>query len=255
MPLIENSTNLAQDLWYDIYGDKMVVYVDLIILATIIVNYAFIKTIAYVAKDKLSPLRVSIGLVISVVSLLMYFLPYKFYFALRYLVGLGIGLIVFSHKDVKIKIIEITVFYFLTMAFIGTLFIFKVKSILIMIVSLLYIIVLYIVQNYQKIFNKNIVILKIGTFKMRALYDSGNLSSYCSYPIVYLNMKFLSSNFKKIDTITIYTISTSKEVDIYLGPPCIYEKKEKQVVYAFLDEFENLSGNDYDAIFNFDTME
>lgn len=233
----------------------MVVYVDLIVLATIIVNYAFIKTIAYVAKEKLNPFRVIIGLCISVVSLLMFFLPYKFYYILRYLVGLGIGFVVFNHKDVKIKIIEIAVFYFLTMAFIGTLFIFKVKSFIIMIVSLLYVIVLYIIQNYQKMFNKNIVIIKIGTIKIRALHDSGNLSSYCDYPIVYLSMKLLSSNFKKIDKIAVQTISTNPEIDIYLGPMCCYGKKKKQVVYAFIDKFEGLSDNHYDAILNINKIE
>lgn len=232
----------------------MVVYVDLIILATIVVNFTFIKTIAYFAKDKLKPFRVIIGLLISVLSLLMYFLPYKFYFALRYLVGVVIGLIVFNHKDVKIKIIEISVFYFLTMAFIGTLFVFKVKSIIIMIVSLLYIIVLYIIQNYQKIFGKNIVMIEIGTMKIKALHDSGNLSSYCDYPIVYLNIKFLCSNFQKIDKITVDTIATSKEVDIYMGPSLVYEKRKNPVVYAFIDEFEKLSNNHYDAIFNIDKM-
>lgn len=232
----------------------MVVYVDLIILATIVVNFTFIKTIAYFAKDKLNPFRVILGLFISVLSLLMYFLPYRFYFAFRYLVGVVIGLIVFNHKDVKMKIIEIVVFYFLTMSFIGTLFVFKVKSIIIMIVSLLYIIVLYIIQNYQKIFGRNIVWIKIGTMKVRALHDSGNLSSYCDYPVVYLNVKFLSSNFKKIDKITIDTIVTSKEVEIYMGPSLVYEKRKINVVYAFLDEFEKLSDNHYDSILNIDKL-
>lgn len=243
-------------LVYNIVGDKMIVYVDLIILATIVVNFAFIKTISYFAKEKLHPIRVILGLLISVLSLLLYFLPYKIYFSIRYLVGLIIGSIVFTSKDIKIKIIEIIIFYFLTMAFIGTLFVFKVKSIILMGVSLLYVIILYVIQNYQKVFTKNIVMIKIGNLKIRALFDSGNLSTYEGKPIVFVNKKYLTTDFTKIATINIQTIHESKNMDIYLGPSLIYKNGNADnftshfVFYAFIDNFDTLSNHNYDAILN-----
>jgi len=202
-------------LLYNKEGDKMIVYVDLIILATLVVNFAFIKTISFFAKEKLKPIRVIIGLLLSVLSLLLYFLPYKVYFAIRYIVGLVIGWIVFTSKDVKIKIIEIVIFYFLTMAFIGTLFIFKVKSIIMMVVSLIYVIILYIIQNYQKVFTKNIVYIQIGNKRLKALYDSGNLSTYDEKPIVFINQKYLTTDFIKVATTSIQTIH-EKKILIYM---------------------------------------
>ena len=241
-------------LLYNKIGDKMIVYVDLIILATIVVNFAFIKTIAFFAKEKLHPFRVILGLLISVLSLLLYFLPYKIYFSIRYLVGLVIGGIVFTSKDVKIKIIEIVVFYFLTMAFIGTLFVFKVKSIIIMCISLLYVIVLYVIQNYQKVFTKHIVMIKIGKIKLKALWDSGNLSTYEGKPIVFVNKKYLTTAFVKIATTNIQTLNASQNIDVYLGPTLIYKNHNQSnviqhfVFYAFIDCFDELSHHQYDAI-------
>lgn len=234
----------------------MIVYVDLIILATLVVNFAFIKTISFFAKEKLKPLRVIIGLLLSVASLLLYFLPYKVYFAIRYLVGLIIGWIVFTSKDVKIKIIEIIIFYFLTMAFIGTLFIFKVKSIVMMLVSLIYVIVLYIIQNYQKIFTKNIVYIQIGNKRLKALYDSGNLSTYDEKPIVFVNQKYLTTDFVKVATTAIQTIHEKKDIDIYVGPSFICRNNKKNsstkhfVFYAFIENFDQMSHQNYDVIYN-----
>ncbi len=234
----------------------MIVYVDLIILATLVVNFAFIKTISFFAKEKLKPIRVILGLFLSVVSLLLYFLPYQVYFAIRYIVGLIIGWIVFTSKDVKIKIIEIVVFYFLTMAFIGTLFIFKVKSIIMMLVSLVYVIVLYIIQNYQKIFTKHIDYIQIGNKKLKALYDSGNLSTYEEKPIVFVNQKYLTTDFVKVATTSIQTIHEKKDIDLYVGPSFICKDHKNQhpskhfVFYAFIENFDQMSHQAYDVIFN-----
>ena len=63
----------------------MIIYIDLLILSTILVNFVFIKTIALIFKEKLSMIRVSISLILSVLLLLLYFLPYQFYFFIRYL--------------------------------------------------------------------------------------------------------------------------------------------------------------------------
>ena len=96
----------------------MIVYWDLLILSTIIVNYAFIRTIAMLLNDRLKVYRVILALIVSVLMLLLYFLPYKTYYAIRYIMGVLVGLIAFSNKSIKIKIIEIVLFYLLTMTLI-----------------------------------------------------------------------------------------------------------------------------------------
>ncbi len=245
-----NLINYSTYLCYHIYGDMMIVYVDLLIIATIIVNFAFIKTISFFAKEKLNPFRVILGLIISVFSLLLYFLPYKAYFIIRYFIGVFIGMIVFKTKDVKIKIIEIVVFYMLTMTFIGTLFVFQVKNVIIMFVTMVYVIILYIIQNYQNIFNKDIYIIKIGKTKLKALFDSGNLSTYKNLPVIYLDSKYLNDKFIKNGQMVVQTIKDISLVDIYRGPKLFFNNKEYDVVYSFIDNLFSISNNKYNVILN-----
>ena len=136
---------------------KMVVYIDLLILSTVFVNYIFIKTIAIIFKEKLLIFRTMIALMLSVLMLLLYFIPYNIFFVIRYFMGIIIGIVAFKSKSIKTKIIKIAIFYILNMSFIGTLVVFNVKSIIPFIITLFYIVVLYIVQHYvTKLNEKNI---------------------------------------------------------------------------------------------------
>lgn len=217
----------------------MIVYLDLLILSTVVVNWAFIKTIAFFFKEKLNLIRLLLALVLSVVLLFLYLLPYRAYFALRYIAGIVIGIVAFHPKNIKVKIIEIVIFYFLTMAFIGTLFVFQVKSVILMLVSLLYVIVLYIIQNYQKIFQKEQhfqMNIQIGTLYIKGYYDTGNTSYYHEIPIVYLDKKYQDSQFQKIDNLIIQTIDGHSQIDIYTGPLLWSKNQSYVVVYAFVDQ-------------------
>lgn len=217
----------------------MIVYLDLLILSTVVVNWAFIKTIAFFFKEKLNLIRLLLALVLSVGLLFLYLLPYRAYFALRYIAGIVIGIVAFHPKNIKVKIIEIVIFYFLTMAFIGTLFVFQVRSVILMLVSLLYVIILYIIQNYQKIFQKEQhfqMNIQIGTFYIKGYYDTGNTSYYQEIPIVYLDKKYQNSQFQKIDSLIIQTIDGHSQIDIYTGPLLWSKNQSYVVVYAFVDQ-------------------
>ncbi|MCM1261005.1 MAG: sigma-E processing peptidase SpoIIGA [Prevotella sp.] len=219
----------------------MIVYLDLLILSTVVVNWAFIKTIAFFFKEKLSLIRLLLALALSVGLLFLYLLPYRTYFALRYIAGIFIGIVAFHPGNVKVKIIEIVLFYFLTMAFIGTLFVFQVKSVILMLVSLVYVIVLYIIQNYQKFFQKEQHLqmdIQIGTHHMKGYYDTGNTSYYYEMPIVYVNQTYQDCQFKKIDCLAIQTIDGNSQIDIYRGPLLQTKNQSYVVAYAFVKQME-----------------
>ena len=214
----------------------MIVYWDLLILSTIIVNYAFIRTIAMLLNDRLKVYRVILALIVSVLMLLLYFLPYKTYYAIRYIMGVLVGLIAFSNKSIKIKIIEIVLF-------IGTLFVFKIKSIILMIISLIYVICLYIIQGYAKHF-KNIYSLRIENKKINGLYDTGNNTNYLNVPIVYLSQSLYSELYLYVTDIEISTVNNISKISIYQGPKVVIDKKSLNVYYAFC----NIDTKEYQAI-------
>ena len=179
------------------------------ILSTILVNFVFIKTIALIFKEKLSIIRVLISLVLSVAMLLLYFLPYQFYFFIRYFMGIIIGMIAFKKSDVKQKIIKIVIFYLLNMTFIGCLVVFEVKSILPLILTVVYVVVLYLVQNYKDLFkkeNENLYYIKLNKQTLKGYLDTGNLATYQNIPIVFIKKIFLSNEFILEGVTTIQSI-------------------------------------------------
>lgn len=225
----------------------MIIYIDLLILSTILVNFVFIKTIALIFKEKLSMIRVSISLILSVLLLLLYFLPYQFYFFIRYFMGIIIGMIAFQKSDIKQKMIKIVIFYLLNMTFIGCLVVFEVKSILPLILTVVYVVVLYLVQNYKDRFkkeNENLYDVQLNKRTLKAYLDTGNLATYQNIPIVFIKKKFLNNAFILEGMTAIKSIFEEKKVPLYKGPTLEVKKKLYQVYYVFVDEIE------YDIILN-----
>lgn len=223
----------------------MIIYIDLIIISTIFVNYLFIKTINIMFKEKTSYIRLIVSLLVSVLSLALYLLPYKTYFVIRYFIGIIIGIIAFKNNNPKSKIIKIIIFYILNMSFIGTLVVFKIKNIIPMILSVIYIILLYLIQNYKEVFkNEYIYKVKINKKTYKGYMDTGNTSTYKSIPIIYINKKYQTNEFKKIASTYISTISSNILIDIYEGDYLIYNKKKYNVYYSFTDNIT------YDLLLN-----
>lgn len=223
----------------------MIIYLDLLILSTILVNYLFIKTISIIYKEKLSLIRIIISLVLSVVSLLLYLIPYKVYFVIRYFIGIIIGMIAFKDNNKLNKLIKIIIFYFLNMAFVGTLVVFDIHSIIPMLLSVIYIILLYIIQTYQKnIYTKQSIGIYINNTKYNAYLDTGNICCYNNRPVVFINKKYICDIYKELDEIKINTIGSDTYIKIYSGPKLRYNNIEYDVYYAFDDNLV------YDVLLN-----
>lgn len=223
----------------------MIIYIDLLIITTIIVNYAFIKTITVIFKEKINIYRLILAILFSVGSLLLYLLPYKVYYSFRYFVGIFIGVIAFERKTIQDKIIKIIIFYFLNLAFIGTLFIFNVRSIWLMLFTLIYIIMMYIIQTYQKVGQNNFIkFVYISNKKYIAYLDTGNFTTYNNLPVIYMNSKYLASIYNKIDIINVNSINGNKYIEVYDGPKIEVSNIKYKVIYAFVDDIP------YDVILN-----
>jgi hypothetical protein len=121
-----------------------------------------------------------------------------------------------------------------------------------MILSVIYITLLYIIQNYKEIFKKEYIYkVKINNKIYKGYMDTGNISTYNNFPIIYINSIYKTNSYKKIDTISITTISSINEIDIYEGEKLIYKKKEYKVYYSFTENLtfdillNNLLGGDF----------
>ena len=92
----------------------MVVYLDLVILTNILVDYAFLKTIALLYHERLKWYRVLISLLIGTGSLFLFLIPIKYLYNIRYIIGILMGLTAYNSNKAKkrfLMIIEIEKYY------------------------------------------------------------------------------------------------------------------------------------------------
>lgn len=225
---------------------KTVVYIDLVILSTLAVNYLFIKACSIFLKTRLSIIRTILALTVSVGSIFLFLVPIKYIYNLRYFVGILIGLIAF--KDKENKLLGISIIYMLNLSFIGSLVVFKIDNYLLLLITCILIIFIYSIEYlYKKIIKKdhheyNVL---INNQKYVGIYDTGNRSLYQDCPIVYLNQKYFSDIFIKIGSVLIDTINGTSLIDIYQGPIIFINKREYQVFYGFSNIKEDIILNYY----------
>lgn len=222
---------------YNIHGDLMIIYIDQIIASNVIINLLFIKFIQVLFKEKINIIRIILGLIVSVLSLCLFFVSTKYIYNLRYFVGIVIGIIVFLKKNYKETIIQIVLYYLLNLCFIGTLVIFNVDNTILLYLSSIFVIILWAIESYKSIYiknKKNYIKVRINKLTLQGFLDTGN-TTYCDgIPVVFIKEKYKDYNFIYYKKIITYTITGFKEIDIYKGPLLIKDKKEYVVYYSFV---------------------
>lgn len=220
---------------YNHNGDFMIVYLDLIILLNLLINYIFIKVIKIVFKEKLSIKQLILSLLLSIISFSLFFIPIKYIYNIRYFVGIFIGLIAFYKKDFKMLIIEICIFYLLNISFIGSLIIFEVNNIFLLFVCVIFISLLWFIDSFKKDINTNILYqVKINNKVYTGYLDTGN-NTYCdNIPVIYLDMKEFNKDYQYYKEIKVFTIDGYSKIDIYKGPLLYINKNNYIVYYAFI---------------------
>lgn len=222
----------------------MVVYLDLVILSNILVDYGFLKTIALLYHEKIKWYRLLISLFFGTISLLLFLLPTKYLYNIRYIIGILMGLVAYSSKKPKKRFLMIISFYLVNISFIGSLVIFEIQNSVFIIIAFGYIILLHIFEKILKINYQNDYVVKIGNKEYYSLLDTGNNCFYQNKPIVFIDGMHKSSVFRLIDNIDIVGINNLEKVDVYDGPLLEINKVTVEVVYCF----RKIDG--YDIILN-----
>lgn len=227
----------------------MVIYIDLVVISTILINYLFIKAINILFNSKISFIRMTIALVLSTLSLTFYLLPYRFLWNLRHLYGIIIGLIAFKDKNKNRKAIKIIIFYIMNYLLVGTLAVFKIHSGICLIIVALLIVILFFVEYFLRLkilrmedsVNYNYTIEDI---KLKTLIDTGNKCYYQGLMVAFLDNKFLNDKFVMIGEMLTKSVVGEVLVNIYIGPPLKYKDTEVITYFAFMkiDNYDLIIG-------------
>lgn len=215
----------------------MIVYLDLVLIATLITDYVILKTISMVWKEKIIIYRFIIALIFSLINVLLFIFPFKHLMIIRYFIGIVIVIIAYPIKSIKDIIIKIIIYYLLNIAFIGTIVIFKVNNFMMLFISLLFVIISWIIENYKGVVineNKNTYKIKINSVTLKAYLDTGNTVYYQGIPVVFINDKYQQIfNFIKTGILQIQGINGTSKVTIYDGAPILINGNSVIVKYAF----------------------
>lgn len=228
----------------------MIVYLDLVLITTLITDYAILKTISLVWKEKIIIYRIILALFVSLANVLLFIFPFKHLMVIRYFVGIIIVVIAYPYKSIKTTIIKIVIYYLLNIAFIGTIVIFKVKNLAMLFVALLFVIISWIIENYKGVSineNKHIYKVSIKNINFKAYLDTGNTVYYQGLPIVFINNKHMTKlNLEKIGSTIIQGIGGNTNIMIYEGPPVVMAGASIIARYAFTNI------NNYDVLLHRD---
>lgn len=222
---------------------KVIVYLDLVIISTIIVNTLIVEGIELMFKRKVSIIRVILSDVLSCLLLAIYLLPIGKITYIRYIMGIPIGFLAFRKTSFKELIIKILIYYFLNIALVGSLAIFKIHSLTFIVLST---IVIISINMIEKFLPNNMVYISIDRKERKALLDTGNSSYYQNKPIIFLSKKFFNNSYQYQTKISISHIGGKSDINIYSGPLLKYNNTNYFVYYAFID----ISG--YDLILHKD---
>ncbi len=156
------------------------------------------------------------------------------------------GLCAYNTSKPKKRFLMIISFYIINLCFIGSLAVFKINKIWFLLVTLVYTIILIVLEKviYKNLKIKNGYLVNINNQDLKALLDTGNNCCYKSKPVVFLDLKYLDNSYKKIGFKIIKTINHQELVEVYSGPKILFDEIEYDVVYSF-SKIE-----DYDIILN-----
>lgn len=225
----------------------MVIYWDLVVITNLIIDYAFLKTIAVIFKEKIGLFRMIFSLILGSLSILLFLMPVKYLYNLRYVIGIMMGMVAYKVKKPEKRLLMITCFYIINLVFIGSLVIFEIKSIFLLLVTMFYVIILTMIEkalnNKVKIEKEYVVTIKDKHLK--GLFDTGNKCYYKNKPVVFLENTYFSEEFIFIDELEIDVINSKQIIKIYNGPKILVNNYQYEVYYSFtnIEEYDIILNN------------
>lgn len=213
----------------------MIIYWDLVIITNLIVDYAFLKTISVIFNEKIKLIRLICSLLLGSFSLLLFLIPIKYLFNLRYVIGIMMGMIAYNVKKPEKRLLMIICFYIINLVFIGSLVIFEIQNIFFLLITMIYVIIITIVEKVltKKIKREKEYVVEINKQLLRGLLDTGNNCYYLNKPVVFLEKKFFSNEFVFLNCLEINVVNSKQIINVYSGPKILMNNFQYEVYYSF----------------------
>ena len=228
---------------------RNVIYLDIIVLLDILINFIFLIFIERIYNEKKSLIKIIVASITGGLLIIPVFY-YKYYLKIFKILGGLIIVLLLSFTNEKSKvIIKISLFYTINFSFVGLLTTFKITKWYILIASIVVILIIVFLENYRKyhIFIRdceyNVIIYSNNKlYKIKGLLDTGNISSFLGYPIIYINEKY-NLKFDSLDkvNINIETVNGINCTKGYIYKNFLFEVNNKKYFRDVIIVLSNIS--------------
>ena len=161
-------------------GDQMTVYVDVIFLENIIINYIILYVTGIISKAKIKQLKILLGSIIGATyAIIYYILNLKIYssFIIKIILSIIIIYVSFNPKNLKTLFKQVILFYLISFVFAGAT------------IGIIYMV------NFQNITIQNGVL--VGNYTIRTIL----IGIIIAYFLVMIGQKIIKTKFSKKDMI------------------------------------------------------
>lgn len=208
--------------------EKSIIYLDLIVLSNMAINFIFLLFIQKVYQEKRNLFMIFLSSFLGGLLIIYAFYNYIYLKIMKLIGGVILVLLVTRNDHFSKKVIKISLFYTLNLSFIGVITSFRISEWYLLLCAIIVILILITFENYRKyhIFIRtceyNVIIKSINNnVKIKGFMDTGNTSVYLGYPIIYIskelyykyNLELIS---KKKYLINIESVNGISEVCGYL---------------------------------------
>lgn len=251
----------------------MRIYVDLIILLNLFLDFILLFTVSLLLKRNASLKRLFLGAIMGGISILTLFISVSSLtlFFIKVLMSIIMVLVTFSYKNIKytfynllylylVSIILGGFLYYLNSEFsyknVGLLFIHKGVSInfILIIIAAPVILFLYVYQNrrlkeeYSKRYEVSIKFLNNKKINLSAFYDTGNklIDPYKKRPIILINKHLLGNYKPNYILVPCHTVNKESLLKCFKIKELKVNKKsiKKEVLVGVSDNNFNIEGVD-----------
>lgn len=256
--------------FYTYIGDKMKIYLDLIMILNFFIDFTLLLTVSLVLKRNISITRIMIGAFFGGISILFLFFNINnlFLFILKFLIAIIMSLITFKYKNLKYTLINLLYLYIVSIILGGFLYLLNIEFsykkvgiifinnglsinfIFLIIISPL-ILYIYIKQsnllkyNYSNYYNIKII-NENKTYKYTAYMDSGNVlvDSLTKKSVILIDKRKLLFNIKEFRLIPYMGVNGVNMIKVVKIDKLLFNDKEyNNVLLGIIDDI-SLDGID-----------
>ena len=276
---IKKSTQLMCLFFYNILGDKMKIYLDLVMILNFSIDFILLLTVSLILKRNVAITRILLGAFVGGLSILFLFFNMNniLLFLFKIIISIFMILITFKYINLKYTLVNLLYLYMTSIILGGFLYLLNIEfsykkvgiifinnglsiNFIFLIIFSPIILYIYIKQtkylryNYSNYYNVEIIIQN-KKYKYTAYMDTGNVlvDSLTKKSVILIDKRKLLFNIKEFRLIPYMGVNGSNMIKVVKIDKLLFNNRE--YINVLLGIMDNISLDGIDVILNRNLLE